>query len=589
MTRIFKPTSFKRVLFFLIFDIVFSLITLYFSYELRFNFNTPAIFMEPFLRIFLTLISLKLLFFYIFKSYKIIWQFFGFSEAKNLLKAHIATYLVFAIIFVLFENFYAPFPRSVVIIDMILSFLIIGSFRFLKRLLLEQSPKGIKKNAIILGVNKECSNIIKSSYEIDSDFYVDSIINIDESTNSSVDTYISNVKIFRDDELESLVSEKKIELAIFTKKLDQKCLNFYVDKLTSLGIKSIRYASLDSLESYKEISIEDLLAREVKDLDNELIQKSIKDKVVLISGAGGSIGSELSLLCNSYGASKLLLVDNSEYNLYSVGEKIKDAYLYLVNLSERDALEVIFKEHKVDIVLHAAAYKHVPLCEKNPISCVKNNILGSKNILDLSINYEVPRVVIISTDKAVRPTNVMGATKRVIELYAQNIDNKQTIITAVRFGNVLGSSGSVIPKFKSQIQKGGPVEVTHKDVTRYFMMIKESCQLVLQASTLAKDKELFILDMGESVKIVDLAKKMISLYAPNKNIEIVFTGLRDGEKLYEELLIDESEQKTKYESIFIANTTKYDIELLQNDIKSLLISKEPKKVLSKIVKEYNQG
>ena len=313
----------------------------------------------------------------------------------------------------------------------------------------------------------------------------------------------------------------------------------------------------------------------------------------MITGAGGSIGSELTRLCKKFGAKKLILVDNSEFNLYKISEELdflnnKDSIIPVMeSVVNKELLENIFKKHKPDIVLHAAAYKHVPLVEFNPKEAVINNILGTKNVIDLSIKYRVKKFVLISTDKAVRPTNIMGATKRVCELYAQNVDPKESEIVAVRFGNVLGSSGSVIPKFKSQIENGGPVTVTHPEITRYFMLISEACQLVLQAASIAKGKEIFILDMGEPVKIADLAKKMIKLYGKEGEVEIEFIGLRPGEKLYEELLLDESEKKTKYESIYVAKSTKYDIDKLNRDIEELLKTDNIKEKLKEIVKEFN--
>ena len=237
-------------------------------------------------------------------------------------------------------------------------------------------------------------------------------------------------------------------------------------------------------------------------------------------------------------------------------------------------------------MIHAAAYKHVPICEENKAMAVWNNIQGTKNVIDISIQKKVAKVVIISTDKAVRPTNVMGATKRVTELYANNVISKSTEIVAVRFGNVLGSSGSVIPKFKQQIEDGKSVTVTHPDITRYFMLIPEACQLVLQTASIAKGGELFILDMGEPIKIAELAKNMIKLYGKEDEIDIEFTGLRAGEKLYEELLLDESEKKTQYSSIFIAKPTKYDIRRLNRDIANLMKSKDKVKALQKIVPEF---
>jgi FlaA1/EpsC-like NDP-sugar epimerase len=255
----------------------------------------------------------------------------------------------------------------------------------------------------------------------------------------------------------------------------------------------------------------------------------------------------------------------------------------VVNMSD---LEKTFKLYLPNIVIHAAAYKHVPLVEENISEAIVNNIIGTKNIIDISCKYNVQKVVLISTDKAVRPTNVMGTTKRICELYAQNKNAKNTIISAVRFGNVLGSSGSIIPKFKQLISEGKNLTVTHKDITRYFMLIPEACELVLQSGALGKGGEIFILDMGEEVKIVDLANKMIEL-SGRDNISIEFTGLRTGEKLYEELLIDDSQATTKYDSITVAKPTLYDIKELEKDINQLLECEDKIKQLQKIVPEFN--
>jgi len=338
----------------------------------------------------------------------------------------------------------------------------------------------------------------------------------------------------------------------------------------------------------KDISVEDLLARHPQDLDKAKIETFIKDKIILVTGAGGSIGSEICRQCEKYGANKLILLDHSEYNLYAILEELREVEVIPVmqSIIEKELLASTFEMYKPDIVIHAAAYKHVPLVESNISEAILNNVLGTKNVIDLSIKYNVKKVVMISTDKAVRPTNVMGTTKRICELYAQNSNGKGTDIVAVRFGNVLGSSGSVIPKFKKQIEEGGPITVTHPEITRYFMLIPEACELVLQAGAIGSGGEIFILDMGEPVKIVDLAKKMIQL-SGQKDIEIVFTGLRPGEKLYEELLIDESDAKTAYESITVAKPTLYDLQQLNQDIEELLESKEKLKKLKEIVPEFN--
>ena len=338
----------------------------------------------------------------------------------------------------------------------------------------------------------------------------------------------------------------------------------------------------------KNISVEDLLARYPQDLDKELIESFLKDKKVLVTGAGGSIGSEICRQCVKYGVKELELIDHSEFNLYSINEElnIQNKRVYLLSVLNAQALEKIISTCKPDIIIHAAAYKHVPLVEENIEEGIRNNILGTKNCIDLAIKYGVKKFILISTDKAVRPTNVMGATKRVCELYAGNIPSCKTEIASVRFGNVLGSSGSVIPKFKKQIELGGPVSVTHPDMTRYFMLIPEACELVLQTGAMAKGGEIFVLDMGKPIKIVDLAKKMIEL-SGRDDVDIEFTGSRPGEKLFEELWIDDKEKETKYRSIMIAKDRSYDIEKLQQDISKLLVCEDKIEKLQEIVPEFN--
>ncbi|WP_164469648.1 UDP-N-acetylglucosamine 4,6-dehydratase (configuration-retaining) [Aliarcobacter cryaerophilus] len=342
------------------------------------------------------------------------------------------------------------------------------------------------------------------------------------------------------------------------------------------------------VKQLKDIGVEDLLARYPKDLDKNAIQNFIKDKIVLITGAGGSIGSEISRQCKAYGAKQLILVDHSEFNLYSILEELQDENIIPImqSVKDIDILESTFSKYRPQIVIHAAAYKHVPLVEHNILEGITNNIIGTKNTIDLSIKYKVEKFVLISTDKAVRPTNVMGTTKRVCELYAQNVDSKNTEIVAVRFGNVLGSSGSVIPKFKAQIEAGKNITVTHPEITRYFMLIPEACELVLQAASIGRGGEIFILDMGEPIKIVDLAKKMIEL-SGRSEIGIEFCGLRCGEKLYEELLIDDSDKKTQYESITVASSTIFDINNLNKKIEELLVCEDKISKLKEIVPEFD--
>ena len=335
----------------------------------------------------------------------------------------------------------------------------------------------------------------------------------------------------------------------------KRIYNYFKNKVSQIKIlppSSMIYRNKPFISQLKKISIIDLLARNPKDLDKELILNSLKNKIILITGSSGTIGGELLKLSKIYKAKKIIAVDHNEFGQYKILEKnYKNVDTYVSSILDKNMINYIFKKYKIDIVIHAAAYKHVHLSEKSISSTILNNVMGTKNMVDLSIKNKVPKFVLISTDKAVNPTNVMGATKSIAELYCQNVNSKTTSVISVRFGNVLGSSGSVIPKFQKQIDNDHDITVTHKDITRYFMLVEEACNLVLQSSAIGKNSEILILDMGKPIKISELAQKMIDL-SEKKYLKIKYTGLRKGEKLYEELLFDDTEKKTKYESITIA-------------------------------------
>ncbi len=586
--NLLQPSFAKRLLFFLLSDLILFVVSLQLAYALRFDFVIEPRFMENFVEVFLALALLKILFFFFFRVYNITWRFFGLDDALQLIKAHIVAAIAFGLLFYIFYDFFMPMPRSVILIDLFLSLMLTGALRISKRALSEQLTQGEKRRTLIIGVNPKTSSIIKSAVSGGFDYTPVAIVALLKENQSAVNTYINKVKVYAAADLEKKVDELGISAAIITADLSQADLKALFQRLNDAGIKEIKLARIlgSQHEKLEDLSIEDLLARHPQDLDSDAIAGFIKGKHVLITGAGGSIGSEITTQCRHFGAASLTLVDNSEFNLYQIAEELPDAAHILSSVTDYKTLDKLFGQRPIDIVIHAAAYKHVPLCEENVDIAINNNIIGTKNVIDLSIKHQVKKVVIISTDKAVRPTNVMGTTKRISELYAQNVDTNETEIVAVRFGNVLGSSGSVIPKFKKQIESGGPVTVTDREMTRYFMLIPEACQLVLQAASIAKGNELFILDMGEPVKIYDLAQQMIKLYGKEDEIEVIFSGLRPGEKLYEELLIDESEKKTEYSSIFIANPTHYPIEQLNSDIEALLKSENKIEALQKIVPEF---
>jgi UDP-N-acetylglucosamine 4,6-dehydratase len=580
------PSPLKRILFFLLSDTLISLFTLYFAYNLRFNFQIPLNFIDNFAFIFLVLLLLKISVFIYFRLYRTAWRFFSLYEIKKILVAHIIVYSIFFIIFLIFSESMSPLARSIIIIDFMLSLVFISLLRLFKRIILESSKNTKYKNTLIIGANSSINSLLHDNKNLD---YTP--VAIVDGSELLIGTYILNLKVYALKDLEKVIKTKSIEAVIISKDYSQERLVEIYETLNELEISDIKIVNTLSNgknKELKDISVEDLLARHPKDLDKEKIENFIKDKVVLITGAGGSIGSEISRQCKLFGAKQLILLDHSEYNLYQISEELKDANIVSVMQTVRktEFLAATFKKYKPNIVIHAAAYKHVPLVEDNILEGISNNIIGTKNCIDLSIEYGVEKFVLISTDKAVRPTNVMGTTKRICELYAQNVISGKTEIVAVRFGNVLGSSGSVIPKFKAQIEVGQNITVTHPDITRYFMLIPEACELVLQAASIGKGGEIFILDMGDPIKIVDLAKKMIEL-SGKENISIEFCGLRPGEKLYEELLINDSDKNTDYESITVANSTYFDIDELNAKIDELLICEDKISKLKEIVPEFN--
>jgi len=460
------------------------------------------------------------------------------------------------------------------------------------KLLIFEKSTGLGRKAVIYGAGT--AGVVLKNELCEMKYSV--LFFVDDNKNLQLRS-VDGIPIISQDKLISYVMSKdsknqKIDLLILTMHNNVRKhyseLSLFFEKIKILPSLSENLRDSTYLNHLREITIDDLLARRPKDLDNGEIDNFIKNKVILITGAGGSIGRELSLLCAKHKAKQIILFDRCEFNLYSISEELKkyDTVSVMQSVVNKKAIRKTISKYRPDIIIHAAAFKHVPLVEENIEEAVFNNVLGTKNLIDVAIENKVKKVIVISTDKAVKPTNVMGCTKRVCELYAQNSNDTETEILAVRFGNVLGSSGSVIPKFKKQIEAGGPVTVTHPEITRFFMLIPEACGLVLQASAIGRGGEIFILDMGSPVKIADLARKMLKL-ANREDIKIEYTGLRVGEKLFEELLINESDRKTQYESITVAKRTIYSIKKLRRDIDILLNADDKIKQLNKIVPEFN--
>jgi len=509
--------------------------------------------------------------------YHAILRYAGLPLAAEVIKSiFYATLLCFFII-------HFPTPQKIPVgfffTDFLASAFFVGLIRFAPRYFHESFRDSGSKKLLIYGAGELGETVARKLLRVPGEYQL--IGFIDDSA-TKIGKRLHNLPIFGPiGELGAILSKERVsELVIAISTLPGEVVREITHECRRHGVFCRIVPSFSNMMkkdvSIKNIDIADLLKRDPKDLDEAQIRRFLNGKTIMISGAGGSIGSELSRQCIRYGAKKLILIDHSEFNLYAVQEELSDSEIpirfCLLNILS-GPLDKVMEEERPEIFFHAAAYKHVPIVEENPGEGVINNVEGTVRAAQLAEKSGVHKFILISTDKAVRPTSVMGASKRIAELFIQNLDlHSRTEYLAVRFGNVLGSSGSVIPKFLEQINSGGPVTVTHPDVTRYFMLTSEAVQLVLQAASIGNGGEIFILNMGNPVRIADMAEDIIFLSGrePHKDIQIEFTGLRPGEKLYEELLMDETEKKTQYENITIARATPVHWERLNVQIEELL-------------------
>ena len=464
-----------------------------------------------------------------------------------------------------------------------------------------------KKNILIIGAGEATKILLNTLKGSLNDTY--NVVGLIDDNANKIDYAISGKKILGTRfDIPRICKENNVEAIFFTisnisnrerRKILEICQETGCKVRILPGTKEL-IKNKPIMENFRNIEIEDLLGRDTIKLDNKNIGKLIKNKVVLVTGGGGSIGSELCRQIIKYNPDRLVMIDIYENNLYDIEQELKFDYpeikidAIVASIRDKQRLNEIFEQYKPYLVFHAAAHKHVPLMETSPLEAIKNNVFGTYNVVNCADEFNVKRFILISTDKAVNPTNVMGATKRLCEMIVQ-AKNKvsQTEYAAVRFGNVLGSNGSVVPLFKKQIANGGPVTVTHKDITRFFMTIPEAVSLVLQAMSGAKGGEIFVLDMGEPVKIYDMAVKLIKLSGlePNVDIQIKITGLRPGEKLYEELLMaEEGLEQTKHDKIYIAAPMNIDITMINqklNELSNLLetSTNEQRDKIKTVIKE----
>jgi FlaA1/EpsC-like NDP-sugar epimerase len=596
------------------FDVLLVCISFVLAYSIRFNisfnFNIDSFIVQ------LPLVCIAaLLSFLLVGSYKGIIRHTGTRDAFNVFLG--VTIFTASMIFIILVNqlfkIYPAFtiPKSILLIHYFLCVFMLIFSRYVFKAFYEvvSTEIGVIKNVLIFGAG-EAGIITYGALNRDRNNNYDILGFIDDDLNK-INKKIDRIKIYDFKNIDKKFIKKYdiAEVIISTQKLKAGRLLEITDKLLQLkvGIRLVPPLAtwIDGnlqANQIKQVNIDDLLDRKQILIDNPIVKKEVNNKVILVTGAAGSIGSEITRQLASYRLKNLVLVDQAESDLYDLQQElfqngITDFVALVADVRDKSRMREIFKEYRPEKVFHAAAYKHVPLMEDSPYEAVKINVLGTKNMADLAIEYKVDRFVMVSTDKAVNPTNVMGATKRVAEMYISCVSAHQEVtkFTTTRFGNVLGSNGSVIPLFKRQIEHGGPLTVTHKDITRYFMTIPEACRLVLEAGTMGVGGEIYIFDMGKSVKIYEMAKRMIFLSGLKypEDIDIKITGLRPGEKLYEELLAaGENTVKTYHEKIMIAKTQQMNttaiLHLLQElaTKKNKLTSVEIVKLLKEMVPEF---
>ncbi len=520
--------------------------------------------------------------FIIMGVYRNIWRYAGIEDIYKCLQASVLANLIF-LIFTQVFNIYIRYYVYIVAF-LVASFCTMG-IRIVYRAIIIIGDKNTKKlshytNIMLVGAGQATVAILNEIQRNNPNNYLVKCIVDDDKT--KIGRKINTIQVVSSTErIPEMVKKYEIEEIIFSipsidSENKKRILDICANTKCKLKILPEVYSLLtngalnDVIGKIRDVQVEDLLGREPIKLDCTLTKEYIQNKTVLVTGGGGSIGSELCRQIASYEPKALIILDIYENNAYDIQQELLRTYGDKLNMSveiasirDKNKLNKIFASKNIDIVFHAAAHKHVPLMEKNPEEAIKNNVIGTYNVVQAAHEYKADKFVLISTDKAVNPTSVMGATKRIAEMIIQSYNsNSDTDYVAVRFGNVLGSNGSVIPLFKEQIKEGGPVTVTHKEITRYFMTIPEAVQLVLRASSMAQGGEVFVLDMGEPVKIKDLAYKLIKLSGlePEVDINIEYTGLRPGEKLYEELLItqDKDQIKTDIEKIFIEKPNEFD-------------------------------
>lgn len=585
-----------------ILDLCCSAVALLLASLLLNSFSYSAIHSATFSRKLLVLVSVNMIVFYQLKMYAGIVRYTSALDSVRILSAiALSIVALFLINNVLIAFNYAPLlSNSLLIAYGLMCFLFLISYRSAVKLffLYAKNMKVNRRQTIIYGAGDVG---IAAKRTLDHDHHTNNVVVgfIDDNA-QKIGKVIDGVRIYDTAYFEKLISLGKVdELIISTHniplekktKIVELCLEKNVKVLTMPPVHHLINGEVNA-SHIKKMRIEDLLEREAIKINNQSINQQLNGKRILVTGAAGSIGSEIARQLGNYSPQMIILTDQAETPLHELQLELDDSqknqvyHAYIGDIRDNERMESLFRTFKPHYVYHAAAYKHVPMMENHPVEAVRTNIMGTRLMARLAVQYGVEKFVMISTDKAVNPTNVMGASKRIAEIYVQTYFNylaqqkaehngqpAQTLFITTRFGNVLGSNGSVIPRFQAQIEKGGPITVTHPEITRFFMTIPEACQLVLEAGSMGKGGEIYVFDMGKSVKIVELANKMIKLsgLVPNKDITIEYSGLRPGEKLYEELLNDlENTLPTYHHKIMVAKVREYDFEQIDKQVDYLI-------------------
>jgi FlaA1/EpsC-like NDP-sugar epimerase len=603
-------------------DVIIAVFSFLVATALRLNFKYEEIHLEVFIYHFIFLLSVRFITFLYFKTYSGIIRHTSIEDAVLILKTIFSGTMVAAIISLAIRYFLHVetliyVPISILVIDFFICLFLMVSLRFMVKKFYESFINEFKPAVGVLIYGAGYSGLLTKNV-IQNDRGINyQVLGFIDDNESKVGKTIEGIRVFNLAEaLDKFVDTYEgLQVIMAIKNINIQVKRKISDVFLDRGVVVKTLPPVDkwvggefAINQIHNVKIEDLLGREEIQMNNKLISEEMNSKSILVTGAAGSIGSEIVRQLIAYFPSKIILVDQAESGLFDLEYELvgripsnTEIVVMVADVSDLNRMSYIFRTHKPSIVFHAAAYKHVPLMEKNPYEAVKINILGTRILADLAAENAVDKFVMVSTDKAVNPTNVMGATKRFAEMYTQSmnqLDGMQTKFIATRFGNVLGSNGSVIPLFKKQIERGGPVTVTHPDITRYFMTIPEACELVLEAATMGQGGEVFVFDMGESIKIINLAKKMITLSGMrvDRDIEIKFTGLRPGEKLYEELLsTDENTLPTHHPKILIAkvNVPSYSyMDIQMNMMQEVLEVGNNNELVSKIkevIPEYKSN